>query len=203
RIILLAGETEASFLAAELKSHDPSLQVDSANDRETLNALIPSLETHTRLISFCSSVIVPAEVLARFGSGTYNFHPGPPEYPGRYPSVFAIYNGAERFGVTVHEMTAAVDAGPIITADWFNLAENCELEQVEEQAYSSLIRIYTRLAPLLVRLDRRLTRMPYRWSGRKTKKSDVEALCCITPGMSADEMERRRRACGAFLKDGA
>ena len=80
---------------------------------ELEDALANSSKT-TRLISFGSGVIVPAAVLARLSGTAYNFHPGPPAYPGIFPSVFALYDGATRFGVTLHEMKPEVDSGPIV-----------------------------------------------------------------------------------------
>ena len=201
RIILLTGDSEAPFLADELRRHDPALEIVAALNRDQLGSLMTVDTAQTRLISFCSSVIVPTEILAALGAGAYNFHPGPPEFPGRFPSVFALYKGASQFGVTAHEMTAAVDAGPIITADWFKIPGNCDLAQLEAMSFSALVTIFKRLAPLLIRIERRLTRMPYRWGQHKTKKADVEALCRLTADLSADEIELRRRVCGPFLKD--
>ena len=44
-----------------------------------------------------------------------NVHPAPlPRYRGRHPLQWALINGEPTFGMTVHEMTAAYDAGPIL-----------------------------------------------------------------------------------------
>ena len=57
-----------------------------------------------RLIAFATPVIVPGRILASLGYGAYNFHPGPPQYPGWAPAHFALYEQANEFGATVHAM---------------------------------------------------------------------------------------------------
>ena len=65
-----------------------------------------------RIISFCSHVIVPPDIVARYPNQCFNFHPGPPEIPGFRPSRHAAKSAIASFGVTFHAMTAQVDAGP-------------------------------------------------------------------------------------------
>ncbi|MDX2222149.1 MAG: formyltransferase family protein [Rhodospirillaceae bacterium] len=199
RIILLTGEAEAPVLAGILRAADATIAIDAALTAADLDRLVATSAGASRLVSFCSSVIVPAVTLAAFGAGAYNFHPGPPEYPGRFPSVFALYDGAARFGITVHEMTAVVDAGPIVAAEWFDIPPGCGLQYLEELTFMAVADKFRALALPLVRLDRPLMRLPYRWSGRKTRKTDVDDLCRITPDLTEDEIARRKRACGGFL----
>ena len=66
------------------------------------------------LLSFATSIIVPKEVIDRFPSGAYNIHAASPDYPGRDPHHFAVYEGATRYGATCHIMSAPVDEGPIV-----------------------------------------------------------------------------------------
>jgi methionyl-tRNA formyltransferase len=201
RIILLAGETEGPYLAAILRSHEAKLSVDHVNSVDELNAATAEDVAGARLVSFCSSVIVPAAVLSRLPGPSYNFHPGPPEYPGRYPSMFALYDGAERFGITVHEMVAKVDAGPIVGAEWFNVPATCDLNTLDEFTYATLADKFRTLSFHLAILDQPLRRLPYRWGTRKTKRADSEALRIITADMDAAEIARRKRACGGNVID--
>lgn len=199
RIILLTGDSEGPFLEAILRAHDDNLVVDVANTPEALYRACEGDLTGCRLVSFCSSVIVPGPILARLPGPAYNFHPGPPEYPGRYPSIFALYDGAQRFGITVHEMAAKVDAGPIISAEWFAIPPDCDLPQLDEIAYIALAEKFRALSFHLATIARAMTRMPYRWSGRKTTQADALALQRITPDMDAAEIARRKRACGGSI----
>lgn len=201
RIILLTGESEASPLAEILRNADPRMHINTVISATQLHDVFATSQRGARLLSFCSPVIVPAAMLEDLGGPAYNFHPGPPDYPGRYPSVFALYAGATRFGITVHEMVRQVDAGPIVAAEWFVVPENCDLATLEQLAFIELAGKFRQLAPLLVDLERPLPRMPYRWSGKRTSRADCERLCQITPGLSDREIELLRRACGSFLKE--
>lgn len=203
RIVLLAGENEAPYLAAILRAHDARLNVDPVHTKNDLLAACAGDLAGTRLVSFCSPIIVPGDILARMPGPSYNFHPGPPEYPGRYPSMFALYDGAERFGLTVHEMAAKVDAGPIVAAEWFAIPADCQLSQLEELTFAQLADKFRTLSFHLATLERPLMRLPYRWGARKTTQADSEALRRITPDMNAAEIARRKRACGNKMIEAA
>jgi methionyl-tRNA formyltransferase len=57
-----------------------------------------------------------------------NFHPAPPEWPGRGSASLAIFHGSTVFGATAHVMTAKVDAGSILAVKRFTILpeESCE-----------------------------------------------------------------------------
>ncbi len=198
KIILLTGEVEAPILAQVLRRHNPALEIQTASSVEDLHRCCATPETTARLLSFCSPIIVPPQILASLSGPGYNFHPGPAERPGRYPAVFALYENAARFGITVHEMAAAVDSGPIVSADWFDIPTGCDLTALESLAFEHLFAAFQRLAPYLATISRPLPRSPVAWQGRKTTMADCDALRRITPEMDDTELTRRRRACGAI-----
>jgi methionyl-tRNA formyltransferase len=169
-------------------------------DRAALDALPRGGLANARLLSFCSPVIVPVEVLKAFPGPSYNFHPGPPDRPGRFPSVFAIYEKADRYGITVHEMTEQVDAGPIVAAEWFPIAPDADLIALEKLALGCLVAVFRRLAPFLATNPSPLPRVYFPWSGTKHTKAECDAICRITPDLSEEEIELRRRACGSLMK---
>src|ERR1019366_1708599 len=113
-IILLAGEAEQVALQAVLRGHNPLLTVISVGTSADLAALSSDLLEQARLIAFVTPEIVSKNTLARLGYGAFNFHPGPPSYPGWAPSHFALYQQATEFGATAHVMIERVDAGPVI-----------------------------------------------------------------------------------------
>ncbi len=74
------------------------------------------------LLSVHSRHLVHADVLAAPKLGCYNLHPGLlPEWAGMNVPSWALYEGAERHGVTLHQMTPEYDAGPIVFTDSFEL----------------------------------------------------------------------------------
>jgi methionyl-tRNA formyltransferase len=58
---------------------------------------------------------LPREVLDMPRLGTLNMHPSAlPKYRGPSPVLWAIRNGDQFLGLTVHRMTARIDAGPVL-----------------------------------------------------------------------------------------
>src|SRR5208282_567556 len=75
------------------------------------------------LVSFLNEHIFSPELL-KFTN--VNFHPGPPQYPGRGGASYALYDGAGTYGATAHRMAPRVDAGAIILASEFPIeADEC------------------------------------------------------------------------------
>lgn len=59
---------------------------------------------------------VPREVLELPRLGVLNIHPSAlPKYRGPSPVPWAIRNGDSYLGITVHRMTARIDAGPVLS----------------------------------------------------------------------------------------
>ena len=197
--ILLTGEAEAEALGELLKAHNPQLNIAPAKDRAALDKACTRIESVTRLISFCSPVIVPKPHLEAMAGGSYNFHPGPPSYPGRYPSVFALYEDQKTFGVTLHEMAERVDEGPIIAAEWFGIPDQCDLESLDTLAFKELVRLFRRWAKPLATRSSLLKPQPIKWSGVKRSKADCDSLCRIDSSTSPEDAEKKKRACGVHL----
>lgn len=153
-------------------------------------------EPGTRLIAFLTGVIVPAPLLARLTGPSYNFHPGPPAYPGKHPIAFALYDGTRRYGATAHEMTAAVDDGPIVGAAEFDLPPGAGYGWVKERAYEAVIRLFLLLAPRLAASPEPLPRVGLDWGARRCTQKAADALCTLQHDIDAAELERRLNAFG-------
>src|SRR5215470_6679976 len=114
-IILLTGNLgQQRALSALLREHNPALSFRGAVTRDELLAIAPDVLCNARLIAFTTGVVVPQTVFEALGHGAYNFHPGPPDYPGWAPAHFAMYDGAKTFGATAHVMERRVDSGAIV-----------------------------------------------------------------------------------------
>ena len=193
-IVLLTGAREAPHLTTFLKRQNPALEVTHVETRDDLVCAWYPPRAGARLIAFCTSAIVPANVLETFDAGGYNFHPGPPTYPGRHPASFAIYEGARHFGVTAHEMLGRVDSGPIVGVEWFDMPAMPRLSQVERQSFETAIRLFMRLGPALTMSSAPLARLNERWTGWKSRQSDFDTMCAVPLDVSAEELDRRVRA---------
>src|ERR1700687_4237956 len=162
-IILLTGEVEQPFLAPVLQGHNPRLTIRPVVTLADVAALEPEPLRRARLCAFATDVVVPPNVLDRLGYGAYNFHPGPPHFPGCAPAHFAIYNRATEFGATAHVMTERVDAGAIVGAELFRIPANIMVCDLDGLAYAHLARLFWRLAAALATQTEPLPALPIAW----------------------------------------
>jgi len=199
-IVLLSGEAEAEHPPAVLAGHNPALTIVCPESKADLEAACldagPPPGGGRRLIAFCTGIIVPAAVLDALDGPAYNFHPGPPTYPGAHAASFAVYDGAERFGVTAHVMEKSVDSGAIVGVRWFDVPVGARYLDLEIAAYRELFHLFLELAPHLANDDRPLTPVDEAWGTRKTTNKEFESMKTITPEMDEDEIKRRWRAFG-------
>ena len=149
---------------------------------------------HARLVSFTSGVIVPGAVLRQLGHGAYNFHPGPPQYPGWAPAHFALYDEARTFGATAHAMEVRVDSGPIVGVKSFPIPESIGVRELERIAFERLAYLFWRMSREIACEPGALPALPVAWSGTKSTRRMYQEFCEIPPGVGAAELKRRIRA---------
>lgn len=145
------------------------------------------------LISYLSPWVVPAALLERASVAAINFHPGPPEYPGIGCTNFALYEGATSYGVTCHHLAANVDTGPLIQVIRFPVYATDTVLSLTQRCYASIAVLYYEM------VDRMLAGQPLpvsneRWTRRPFRRTELNALCRLTSGMTQDEIQRRIRA---------
>lgn len=194
RLILLTDKAFSEEVNSRLTTGGlrPAAIIDSLDGLKAAATQSPSPQ---RLVSFGSNVIVPPDLLKHF-FGAYNFHPGPPVYRGLFPSVFALYDSAAKFGVTCHEMSADVDAGSIVAVERFAIPNNANREQLDALTYAAMLALVERLAPQLADLSKSLAPVRETWSGPVRRRADFDGLCRLPANVSADEFQRRYRAIG-------
>jgi hypothetical protein len=118
-LIVLTPRAAAVQLLTFLQHLNGVLRCHAVDSLSSLRSLSRQCGDAARLISFGTDILVPGDVLKRIRYGSYNFHPGPPCYPGWAPASFAIMDDALTFGATAHLMVEKIDAGPIIGTELF------------------------------------------------------------------------------------
>jgi methionyl-tRNA formyltransferase len=195
-IILLSGAAEQSVLPHVLLGHNPHLAVMPVGTSDDLAALDSGLLRRARLIAFVTPEIVPQSLLARLGYGAFNFHPGPPGYPGWAPAHFALYNRETEFGATAHVMAEQVDAGPIVGVARFPIPAGISVLALEGMAYAHLAQLFWRMAGSLATGAAPPPVLPLQWSGKKYSRRAYREICDIAPDIPKEELERRIRVFG-------
>jgi methionyl-tRNA formyltransferase len=196
-IILLAEAVEQASLAAVLREHNRRLTIHPMTTKDDIAALDATALGRARLVAFSTPVIVPPGVLAALGYGGYNFHPGPPQYPGWAPAHFALYDQATEFGATAHVMTERIDCGPIVDISSFAIPDGIGVIGLESLAYAHLLKLFWELAKRLATEATPLPERPLRWGSRKNSRRAYEAICDIPLDISKEELDRRLRIFGA------
>jgi methionyl-tRNA formyltransferase len=190
-IILLTSALERSIFTAVLSAHNPCLTILPVETLTDLSALAPDTLARARLIAYGTGVVVPAHLLDQLGYGAYNFHPGPPTYPGWAPAHFALYARATQFGATAHVMVARVDEGPIVGVEMFSIPKGACVASLEGMAYARLSYLFWSLAKPLATCSGPLPQLPLSWSGTKSTRRDYAALCDIPLDIRRDELDHR------------
>ena len=196
QIVLLTPDEQAPDLITILRRHAPDTVITTATDLETLRRACGELRAGDRVLAFATPVIVPADILDALPGPAYNFHGGPPTYPGLFPAAFAIYEGATTFGVTAHEMIDQIDQGAIVAVDQIRMPENIDRMNLEILSRKMLLRLVDRLAPALIEHDSPLPTLDIAWAPLVRRGRDFEALCTLPENVDQAEFQRRYRAVG-------
>jgi methionyl-tRNA formyltransferase len=195
-VILLTGPAERVVLPELLRGHNPLLGVVPVESSAELAALSPDLLRRARLVAYVTPVIVPQIILAQLGYGAFNFHPGPPSYPGWAPAHFALHDQATEFGATAHVMVERVDAGPIVEVELFAIPADISVLGLEGMAYARLAQLFWRMAKWLALNPESPPALPLQWGEKKYFRSTYRAVCEIPLDISKDELDRRIKVFG-------
>jgi len=153
------------------------------------------------IISFLYPHVINKDVLCRAEKGAINFHPGSPDYPGIGCTNFAIYNGADKFGVTCHYMNEQPDTGDIIDVRYFMMNNETVLSLTNKCYAYMLAQFYDMIDIILQGKD--LPIFPEKWTRKPYIRRELNELCVITSYMDKDEVSRRILATEYPSKPGA
>ncbi len=115
------SESWHDSLTKVAKDNQLSVCASSLKDEQT-KKIIQNVEPD---IIFCigSNAIVPDSIINIPKEKTINIHPAMlPKYRGRFSTVYAIFNGDKKTGVTLQYINKVMDAGPIIFQQEFDIS---------------------------------------------------------------------------------
>ena len=109
-----------------LRLVEPTLGISAVVDeQEFLDETVAAQQDFDLVISFLNEILFRGPLLER---QNVNFHPAPPEYPGRGGASYALYDGRNVYGATAHRMVRKIDAGEIYLVRSFPIlaVDTCE-----------------------------------------------------------------------------
>jgi methionyl-tRNA formyltransferase len=126
KYVILTSEVLEDRFRQEIKNSDlPIENFVFAYNLEQLVSYFKKSSTVKFLISFSTSTIVPKWLINKLNGCAVNIHAASPQYPGRDPHHYAIYDQASEYGATMHYMTEKVDDGIIIDVEFFKVFHRC------------------------------------------------------------------------------
>lgn len=192
RVVFLMPQNHAD--ASLYFAHEAGVKL-KGQCAQTLGELRSAVEEGCDLIvAFCTSVIVPEEILLIPGLRAINVHGALPAFPGRDPHHFAHYARAHEYGATLHYMAASVDSGPIIEIESFLVRPDMTPSELLQEATAAGLALIQRFFQVLATGVWPTPSSTLSWGKFKTTRKDFVNLCKIDPAISRDEFERRRLA---------
>jgi methionyl-tRNA formyltransferase len=149
-VLLLRDDHYLNQLATSYcssKLHLLAVAASRAVDEDALAAVNPDL-----VLSFLNERILKGALLAIPG---VNFHPAPPEYPGRGGASLALFDGQETYGATAHILLRQIDAGPILAVRRFDISPTDTCDTVYARAEIAALELFFEVVDRIAE-DRRL-----------------------------------------------
>lgn len=124
------NEDDFSNLAAELGAE--FLLTQNLNNPEVINKLRDANADVAVSVNWIN--IIGKQAIESFPLGVLNAHAGDlPRYRGNAPVPWAILQGEERIGITIHQMDPEkLDAGPIVLKEYFPISDRTYIAEVFE-----------------------------------------------------------------------
>jgi methionyl-tRNA formyltransferase len=118
--------------ALALQRQIPVDQPENFQD-ETVLQTLRDLQADIMVVT-AYGLILPKSVLAIFPHGAINIHPSLlPRWRGATPIQSALLAGDEHTGVTIMQMTAKMDAGPILYQDSLHIQQDENSQQLHQR----------------------------------------------------------------------
>jgi methionyl-tRNA formyltransferase len=148
------------------------------------------------LLNIHSLYVIDNEVLRAPKIGSFNLHPGPlPRFAGRNPVCWALYFGEKTHGVTLHRMTADIDAGPIVYQSIFPIVETDTGLSLSLRCIQEGLRMVSRLLEALTANPDKLPELPQDLTRRQCLGREVPHRGRMIWSLPAQQLLNFVRAC--------
>lgn len=144
--------------------------VDTSSNRK-----IKITKNYDFLISFLNPVYINKSIRNKIKKKSYNFHPGPPEYPGFGCYNFAMLNKAKFYGSTVHEINDKFDNGRIIDVKTFKISyEKLTLDKLIKFTHKNLVQQSKLIISRIISGKKIIIKKKINWKRKAFTKKEFE-----------------------------
>lgn len=191
--LLVMRADEAEFFQHLIRHYRPQAKIIHIDNKKQLLACVPYIHPNTRIICFCTSIIIPSHILDIVHGNAVNFHPGSPKFPGVSPASFALYQGKKIFGATLHYLDEKIDHGVIIAVEEFNIYPKSQnIYDVGLSAYRAALDLAVNYGEELSNNQRPIiTDKKYSWGKKYYPRIQAQNMRRITKDLSMDEVKKR------------
>jgi methionyl-tRNA formyltransferase len=145
------------------------------------------------ILAYRSRWVLPDWLLKKARGAAIGFHPASPDYPGIGCSNFAIYEGAQEFGVTCHHLAPAIATGEILAVKRFPVFAADDSASLSQRAGDYELLLFYEIVGLILQ-GKALPVCCEQWTRAPIMRSQLDELRRLTPDMSREEIARRIRA---------
>lgn len=204
---LLDSAKNFQFEVAGLLSNSGAKRFGSGADLNALavNAGVPVLEEledllnldYDILISVQYHQILKAQHINSAKEIAVNLHMAPlPEYRGCNQFSFAIIDGVQEFGTTIHKMETGIDSGDILFERRFPVEQDVYVQELYNKTFDETLQLFKDSLPKLIRGEYEL--QPQSTFANRTKgfhlRSEIDAMKKLDLAWPQDKIERHIRA---------
>ena len=138
------------------------------------NKKIDISKKYEYLISFLNSHYINNKVRNRIRFNSFNFHPGPPEYPGFGCYNFALLDEVNFYGSTIHLINDKFDNGKIINVKKFKISyKKMNLERLIKLTHKNIIKQAKKFIDDIIKNKIKLNNK-FKWKKKAYTKKEFE-----------------------------
>ena len=115
-----------------------------------------------------------------------NFHPSPPNWPGRGGASLAIYTGDKYFGATAHTMELKVDAGTILKTKYFTILPDEACESVFSRSENACLELFYEILSYIALHKKLPEPSGETWTRSATSRKQFEEWLLLNPADKDD-----------------
>jgi len=143
------------------------------------------------VFNFLSDKILKGTLL-RFRN--INFHPAPPEWPGRGSASLALFNGDKYYGASAHIMDLSVDAGKILMVERFPVLRGESCGSVFDRGMDACLGLFKEAIKYIAKHDRLPVPCGQDWKREPMTKKKFQEWLILDPGNKKEFIKKVKAA---------